>query len=304
MTEAMLGVDSQNPTGALGLYERLGFEVHQRSIAYERPFDGAVERPGRPRARPARPAPSARRPAAPGSRTPPSRTGASSSSVRSRSSRGRTVGRDVVPAGQARRAAGREDDAVPAARRTASPATSGGSGTSRRIRPGREPSGPGDSAAPTGRPGGATRGPARRSGASTSRNAPTGSVLFRADLEPEWLDEGVAEADIHQPRFVERDAQRQVVESGPESTFVLMAACLDQVDLEADRAQEHGERAVELVTEPAATEDAQLVDERVRIELHAFAEHDAGVLERDGPQVRGVQGPERLDVGAERSAHA
>lgn len=40
MTEAMLGVDSQNPTGALGLYERLGFEVHQRSIAYERPFDG------------------------------------------------------------------------------------------------------------------------------------------------------------------------------------------------------------------------------------------------------------------------
>lgn len=40
MTEAMLGVDSMNPTGALGLYERLGFEVYQRSIAYERPFEG------------------------------------------------------------------------------------------------------------------------------------------------------------------------------------------------------------------------------------------------------------------------
>lgn len=39
MTEAMLGVDSQNPTGALGLYERLGFEVQQKSVAYERPFD-------------------------------------------------------------------------------------------------------------------------------------------------------------------------------------------------------------------------------------------------------------------------
>ena len=39
MTEAMLGVDSQNPTGALGLYERLGFETYQRSIAYERPFE-------------------------------------------------------------------------------------------------------------------------------------------------------------------------------------------------------------------------------------------------------------------------
>lgn len=42
MTEAMLGVDSQSPTGALGLYERLGFELHQRSIAYERPFDRPV----------------------------------------------------------------------------------------------------------------------------------------------------------------------------------------------------------------------------------------------------------------------
>ena len=34
MTDAMLGVDAENPTGALGLYEGLGFEVYQRSIAY------------------------------------------------------------------------------------------------------------------------------------------------------------------------------------------------------------------------------------------------------------------------------
>jgi mycothiol synthase len=34
MTEAMLGVDSENPTGALGLYEGLGFEVDTRSAAY------------------------------------------------------------------------------------------------------------------------------------------------------------------------------------------------------------------------------------------------------------------------------
>ncbi len=37
MTEAMLGVDAESPTGALGLYEGLGFEVHMRSIAYHRP---------------------------------------------------------------------------------------------------------------------------------------------------------------------------------------------------------------------------------------------------------------------------
>ena len=40
MTEAMLGVDADNPTGALGVYERLGFEVHQRTTAYRLPLDG------------------------------------------------------------------------------------------------------------------------------------------------------------------------------------------------------------------------------------------------------------------------
>jgi mycothiol synthase len=40
MTEAMLGVDADNPTGALGLYEGLGFEVDQRSQVYRRPLVG------------------------------------------------------------------------------------------------------------------------------------------------------------------------------------------------------------------------------------------------------------------------
>lgn len=38
MTEAMLGVDSDNPTGALGLYERAGFSVHTRSSAFRKPM--------------------------------------------------------------------------------------------------------------------------------------------------------------------------------------------------------------------------------------------------------------------------
>jgi mycothiol synthase len=49
MSDAMLGVDSENPTGALGLYEALGFAVYQRSIAYERDFDVSLtERAKRP----------------------------------------------------------------------------------------------------------------------------------------------------------------------------------------------------------------------------------------------------------------
>ncbi len=35
---ASLGVDADNPTGALGLYERLGFKVTRRATAYVRPL--------------------------------------------------------------------------------------------------------------------------------------------------------------------------------------------------------------------------------------------------------------------------
>ena len=39
MTSAGLGVDSENPTGALRIYERLGFEVTQRFLVFRRPFE-------------------------------------------------------------------------------------------------------------------------------------------------------------------------------------------------------------------------------------------------------------------------
>jgi len=41
MTDAMLGVDSENANGALGLYEGLGFAVHSRSTAFRRELDRA-----------------------------------------------------------------------------------------------------------------------------------------------------------------------------------------------------------------------------------------------------------------------
>jgi mycothiol synthase len=40
MTSAMLGVDADNPTGALGLYELAGFEIHDRFVAVRKPMEG------------------------------------------------------------------------------------------------------------------------------------------------------------------------------------------------------------------------------------------------------------------------
>ncbi len=38
LTEAALGVDTENPTGALGVYEAMGFRPVQREAAYRKPF--------------------------------------------------------------------------------------------------------------------------------------------------------------------------------------------------------------------------------------------------------------------------
>lgn len=40
MTSAALGVDADNPTGALGLYEEAGFAVHDRFTAWRKPMGG------------------------------------------------------------------------------------------------------------------------------------------------------------------------------------------------------------------------------------------------------------------------
>jgi ribosomal protein S18 acetylase RimI-like enzyme len=38
MQEAALTVDADNPSGALTLYERLGYQVVRRSFAYSKPL--------------------------------------------------------------------------------------------------------------------------------------------------------------------------------------------------------------------------------------------------------------------------
>jgi mycothiol synthase len=39
MSQGVLGVDADNPSGALGLYERLGFKVTERSTAWRKPLE-------------------------------------------------------------------------------------------------------------------------------------------------------------------------------------------------------------------------------------------------------------------------
>jgi ribosomal protein S18 acetylase RimI-like enzyme len=44
-TKAALGVDADSPTGAVGVYERVGFAEHARFVAYRRPLRAEPPRP-------------------------------------------------------------------------------------------------------------------------------------------------------------------------------------------------------------------------------------------------------------------
>ncbi|MCJ7470286.1 GNAT family N-acetyltransferase, partial [Candidatus Bathyarchaeota archaeon] len=39
MTEAALGVDAENPSGALNLYQKMGFQIEKRIVFYRKPIN-------------------------------------------------------------------------------------------------------------------------------------------------------------------------------------------------------------------------------------------------------------------------
>ena len=53
-------------------------------------------------------------------------------------------------------------------------------------------------------------------------------VLLDAGDQPKRLDERVAEPDVHQPRLVERDPQREMIEARAEAALGLVAAGLEE----------------------------------------------------------------------------
>jgi ribosomal protein S18 acetylase RimI-like enzyme len=48
MTEAALGVDAMNETGALRLYEKMGFRAVSREVEWRRPLDLEADHGGAP----------------------------------------------------------------------------------------------------------------------------------------------------------------------------------------------------------------------------------------------------------------
>ena len=91
-----------------------------------------------------------------------------------------------------------------------------------------------------------------------------------------------------------------MVESRAEAALGLVAAGLEQIHVEPDRTAGR-ECAIEFVADPAPALDAEFADEPIRVQLDRFAEEDAGILERHDPEVRPMQGGQRLEVGAQRS---
>jgi hypothetical protein len=82
--------------------------------------------------------------------------------------------------------------------------------------------------------------------------------------------------------------QRQVVEWRPEPVIAENPR-REQPDVEAQRAEQQGERPVELVAEAAPPPGDDLADQVVRLQRDGLAQVNAQVLERDRQQMSQVQ---------------
>jgi hypothetical protein len=108
------------------------------------------------------------------------------------------------------------------------------------------------------------------------------------------------EADIGQPRLVEIDAKRHVVEDRAEPAGAEHPTGQDR-HVEPELPQKRGEQAVELVAQaaPAAADD--LVEQRLVVERDGYVEVDIEVLERDRAQMLFLQAGECVGVRSRRS---
>jgi hypothetical protein len=115
---------------------------------------------------------------------------------------------------------------------------------------------------------------------------PAGIGLVTAEVQPQRLLGEPAEADIDQPRFRQLHPQRHVVERVARLPVLAEHARRQPADPEAERGQQGGEGAVQLVTEATTPVPHQLGDQRGLVQHDRLAEVDAQVLERHRVHVR------------------
>ncbi len=93
-----------------------------------------------------------------------------------------------------------------------------------------------------------------------------------------------------------------MIELGAEAAARAPDAGREHGHLEAQRAQQRGEKAVQLVAEAAAPPHDDLVEQRSLVEHDRPAQPNVQVLEGNRQQVRQVQRPQRLAGRLDRAA--
>ena len=114
-----------------------------------------------------------------------------------------------------------------------------------------------------------------------------------AGAERHRVAEGVAVADVDEPRLVEVDAQSEVVVLVALAAVAVQHLGREQRHGIAERLEQLGEEAVQLVAEAAAAAAHDLVPDRVELHRDRDAGDDVEVLERHREQVRDLELGER-----------
>ncbi len=115
-------------------------------------------------------------------------------------------------------------------------------------------------------------------------------------VQRQRLDEGIAEADIGDPRLaLKLYEQNQMIKFRAKLSVLVRHPAREQGHVISQLAQQGGEQAVELVTEPAAALAHDLVEESSFVQNDGPPEMDVQVFEWDRQHVAAVQPAQNIE---------
>jgi hypothetical protein len=115
-------------------------------------------------------------------------------------------------------------------------------------------------------------------------------LLLHARLEAQWFEKAVSKAYVGQPRFLEIDKEREVVEFGAVYTILASDSTREQRHPKSKGSQQGGKSSVEFVAEAAAFFIHDLVQNAAFVTDDFSPQVDIEVFERDCEEVRAVEG--------------
>jgi len=129
----------------------------------------------------------------------------------------------------------------------------------------------------------------------------SGGIGLFAAIQSEGFEKQFSKSNICQPGFFQIDEEGQVIELGTLSALVSGDARRKQSNAKSHGAKERGEGAVQFVAKSATTFVHYFADNGFFVENNHATGRDIEILERNGGQMRAMEGAECVGGGSRRT---